>query len=92
MDIYSDHEAWRTDIPGSELKDIMSAISLNDRALFINSLFSENPGLFVSTVSDLNTMSSLDDAVRYIRTHFPDWDMDSDLVYRFMMEVRRKLR
>lgn len=92
MDIYSDHEAWRTDIPGSELKDIMSAISLNDRALFINSLFSENPELFVSTVSDLNTMSSLDDAVRYIRTHFPDWDMDSDLVYRFMMEVRRKLR
>lgn len=92
MDIYAGREAWRTGMPGSELKDIMSAISLNDRALFINTLFREDPELFVNTIRDLNSMHSLDQAVEYIRVRFPEWDMDSELVYRFMMEVRRKLR
>lgn len=92
MDVLTAKEAWRTDMPGTEVKDIRSAISLNDRLLFIKSLFGDDPALFLSTVDRLNSMETLDEAADFIRTAFPSWDMDSEVVYRFMMAVRRKLR
>ena len=36
-------QAWRTDMPGTPVKDVRSAISLNDRIIFINYLFGEDP-------------------------------------------------
>ena len=84
--------AWRKDMPGSPVRDIRSAISLNDRVIFINLLFKEDAQTFVDTLSKINTMDTLDQAVEYICTTFPGWDLNSDLVYRFMMAVRRKVR
>ncbi len=84
--------AWRKDMPGAPVKDIRSAISLNDRVIFINLLFDEDAQTFVDTLSQINTMTALDQAVEYITSKFPAWDMNSDLVYRFMMAVRRKVR
>ena len=91
-DVYARKEAWRTDMPGAPLDDIWNALSLNDRALFTNSLFREDPGLFADTVGILDSMDTLDGAVEYLSHEFPEWYMDSDLVYRFMMELRRKLK
>lgn len=91
-DVYARKEAWRTDMPGAPLDDIWNALSLNDRALFTNSLFREDSGLFADTVGILDSMDTLDEAVEYLSHEFPEWDMDSDLVYRFMMELRRKLK
>lgn len=84
--------AWLTDIPGPEVKDIRSAISLNDRVMFISSLFREDSMLFQDVVSRINSMSSVEKAAAYLKETFPEWNMDSELVYRFMMAVRRKIR
>lgn len=84
--------AWRKDMPGSPVRDIRSAISLNDRVIFINLLFKEDAQTFVDTLAKINTMETLDQAVEYICTTFPSWDLNSDLVYRFMMAVRRKVK
>ena len=84
--------AWRKDMPGSPVRDIRSAISLNDRVIFINLLFKEDAQAFVDTLAKINTMETLDQAVAYICETFPSWDMNSDLVYRFMMAVRRKVK
>ena len=84
--------AWRKDMPGSPVRDIRSAISLNDRVIFINLLFKEDAQAFVDTLAKINTMETLDQAVEYICRTFPSWDMNSDLVYRFMMAVRRKVK
>ena len=92
IDTMTNKEAWRTDIPGSAVKDIRSAISLNDRILFINSLFDEDPMLFQAVLTRINSMSSLDEAVGYIKEERPSWDMESDEVYRFMMAVRRRIQ
>ena len=35
----AENQPWRTDMPGSPVKDVRSAISLNDRIIFINYLF-----------------------------------------------------
>ena len=83
---------WMMDIPGGEVANLISGISLNDRVLFINTLFREDPKLFQKTVTQLNAMASLEDAVSFLVNHFPEWNLNSELVYRFMMAVRRKLK
>ena len=83
---------WMNDMPGGEVANMISGISLNDRVLFINTLFREDPSLFQSTISTLNGMKSLEDAVAWLVARFPEWNLNSEVVYRFMMAARRKLR
>ena len=78
-------------MPGAPVRDIRSAISLNDRVLFINRLFDEDPVNFQETLNALNQMGSLDEAVAYLVQAHPSWNLESELVYRFMMALRRKL-
>ena len=92
MDKMAEKESWRTDMPGSGVNDIRSAISLNDRILFINTLFHEDPIAFKDTLGALNAMPSFEDGIRYLKDRHPEWNTESEVVYRFMMAVRRKLK
>lgn len=83
---------WAKDIPGGPVSNIISGISLNDRVLLINTLFKEDPILFQQTIAAFNGMAALSEAVEYVRTNFPGWNLGSDIVYRLMMAVRRKLK
>lgn len=91
MDVLSGKHAWKTDVPGPQVRNILSAISLNDRVLFINTLFGSNPMLFQETVSHLNSLENFTDAEEFISSNFSGWKFDSEPVYRFMMAIRRKL-
>lgn len=86
------NEAWRKDMPGPEVKDVRSSISLNDRVMFISTLFRDDSMLFQDVINKINALTTLEKAVLYLKENFPEWDMDSELVYRFMMSVRRKIR
>jgi hypothetical protein len=92
IDAMLDKLAWKKDMPGSAVKDVRSAISLNDRILFINKLFAEDPMAFQAAIGKLNAMESLDEVVAYVKAEHSDWNLESDIVYRFMMAVRRKVR
>ena len=92
IDAMLDKHAWRTDMPGTAVKDIRSAISLNDRILFINFLFNEDPMSFQEILTKLNSMTSFDEAATYMMAAFPNWNWESDTVYRFMMALRRRLQ
>lgn len=92
IDAMTEKQAWRTDMPGTQVKDVRLAISLHERVLFINHLFAEDPMAFQATVNKVNASQSLDEVVEYVKETFPQWNLDSDLVYRFMMAVRRKIR
>ena len=91
IDVMAKKHAWRSDMPGTPVKDIRAAIALVDRALFINRLFGEDAMKFMDTLNHINQASNLDEAVEYLATTYPEWDFDSDIVYRFMMAVRRKI-
>ena len=91
IDVMTKKEAWRTDMAGSPVRDLLSAISLNDRVQFINVLFDEDPVKFQQARAKINAMTSLDDVVSYLTSNF-NWDMSSQVVYRFMMAVRRKVQ
>ena len=62
-----------------------------DRVLFINTLFGTDPMAFQETLTQINQMQTLDQAVEYLASSHPEWDFDSDVVYSFMMAVRRKI-
>lgn len=92
MDVMSEKCAWRTAMPGSPVKNIISAISLNDRVLLINTLFKEDAVAFQDAIGTMNGMTSFAEAEQYIVENHPDWNMNSDIVYRLMMAIRRKLK
>ena len=83
-------QPWRTDMPGTPVRDIRSAISLNDRILFINYLFGEDPMAFQEMLTQLNAMTSFDQAAAHVIAAHPEWNLESDTVYRFMMALRRR--
>ena len=82
---------WRLDKPGISVKHIRSGISMYDRALFIGTLFKEDYALYDRTIGELDTLTSLDEAVDFLLERFPDWNLKSDIVYNFMMAIRKKL-
>ncbi len=92
VDAMAVQAAWRTDIPGPEVKSLRSAIALGDQVLFINRLFRKDSALYQDTVDRLNSTSTLAEAIGYLSETFPEWDLASDDVYKFMMAVRRKIR
>ena len=92
MDVVGQKLAWKTAMPGTPVKNVISAISLNDRVLFINTLFKEDPMAFQEAIAAFNGMASFDEAEEYVQTNYPDWNLNSDLVFRLMMAVRRKLK
>ena len=82
---------WRLDKPGLSVKHIRSGISMYDRALFIGTLFKEDYALYDRTIGELDALSGLDEAVEYLTARFPDWNLKSDIVYNFIMAIRKKL-
>ena len=91
IDLMTEKYTWRTAIPGTPVKDIRGAIALNDRVLFINHLFGTDPMAFQDTLNQINQMQTFDEAVNYLAASHPEWDFNSNIVYSFMMAVRRKV-
>lgn len=91
IDVMTQRHAWRTAMAGAPVKDIRGAIALMDRVLFINTLFGTDPMAFQEALTQINQMHTLDEAVEYLASTHPEWDFDSEVVYSFMMAVRRKV-
>jgi len=91
-DTFSDKLSWKKDYPGTPVKNVISAISLNDRMRIINTLFKEDGAAFQEAISFFNNIRSIEEAESWIAENHPEWRMDGDPVYRLMMAVRRKLQ
>ncbi len=87
---------WEVDYPAAYVEDVYAAISFNDRYEFVKELFNvsgsldEAEMLFKETLDMINELDNFKNVVTYIRERFPQWDEQSDEVYRFYMAVRRK--
>jgi hypothetical protein len=71
------------------IKDIFSAINLNDKFLLIKKLFNNDTALYQSTVEKLNAAGNFNDAVRYLDGNFT-WDFTDPMVQNFLELVRRR--
>jgi len=74
---------------GKPIIDLMSAIGLNDRFTFIRELFGNDQKVFESTISELNSATSFNDAYNYMTRQF-NWDMDGEAVQLLLDIIRRK--
>jgi len=71
------------------LKDISSAISLNEKYLFIKELFNNDSDLYHKTLEKLNNAPNFNEAIRYLDGRF-EWDFDEEQVQRLLELVRRR--
>lgn len=75
-----------TDVPVS---DIWSAITINERFLFIRELFGNDPEGFKNTVTLLNSLSTWDAAQKFMTDRF-EWDKTNPVAIDFLNIVRRR--
>ena len=76
-------------IYGKSVEDIRQAISLGDRFLYQRELFGQNAELMQRTLTELNELSSFDEAVAYISAHF-QWDTESSTYQQFLVTLHRR--
>ena len=75
-------------IYGKAVDDIRLAISLGDRFLYQRELFGQNAELMQRTLSELNALSSFDDAINYISRF--NWDTESSTYQQFLVTLHRR--
>ena len=74
---------------GKAVDDIRKAISLGDRFLFQRELFGQNAELMQKTLTELNELSSYEEAIQYIGKHF-QWDTESSTYQQFLVTLHRR--
>ena len=79
----------QTSLFGSAVEDIRQAISLGDRFLFQRELFAGNGELMQKTLDEINSLSSLSEAMDYVLDNF-DWDKESTAVQLFENVLKRR--
>ena len=82
--------AWKGNILGPKVNNLNEAITINDKLFFIKNLFNNDNEQYRLSIQKLNEMESMNEALDYTRSAFPDWDEDSDIIYRFYMILRRR--
>lgn len=84
--------AWKKDMPGPKVDTVQEAMSINDRMLFVRELFEGDEEQFALTMDRINETRTFREVLNDMKAAFPEWDEDSEDVYRFYMMVRRKFR
>ena len=74
---------------GKAVDDIRKAISLGDRFLYQRELFGQNAELMQKTLTELNELSSYEEAIQYIGKHF-QWDPESSTYQQFLVTLHRR--
>ncbi|MBO4692207.1 MAG: hypothetical protein J5604_05465 [Bacteroidales bacterium] len=83
---------WEYDYPAEYVEDLVGSMGINDRLEFIRELFNSNSVEFERDMQHIDQLENFKTIVSYMRQTHPNWDEESDTVYRFYMHVRRKFR
>lgn len=73
------------------IDDIRTHLTINQRFMFINTLFKGNENQFYETIDHVERVGDPADALNYLKNNFGHWDDDSDEVVEFYTIVRRRL-
>lgn len=71
------------------IRDIGTALGLNDRFKLINELFNGDKESYQQTINILDNATNFNEAFNYINTSY-DWDMEDESVQLLLDLVRRK--
>ena len=76
-------------IQSKPIKDINTAIGLNDKFIFIRELFGGDKEHYHETIQILNNFDTYESALEFLKNNF-DWDFDDPNFERLTELVRRK--
>jgi hypothetical protein len=62
-------------------------IPLNDRFLYMKTLFSGDNSLYEKTLTDLQSMDNMQQAEKYLALHFPSWELSTPAVQKFLSQL-----
>lgn len=74
-----------------KIEDIRAYLTINQRFMFVNSLFDGDTVRFNEVVDHIERQESADDAIHYLHAAFSEWDRESEEVEEFFEIVRRRL-
>ncbi|MDR1985298.1 MAG: hypothetical protein LBQ28_10855 [Prevotellaceae bacterium] len=77
------------DVLLTPIKDLSKGIGLNDKFLFAKELFGGNAQQFGKTITTINDMNSIEDALEYVKNNF-SWQENNPVVKHFITLVRRR--
>lgn len=72
------------------ISDIRSAITLKEKAEFLNNLFDGDYNKMDQAIVRLNHSANLENALSYIKGNFAQWNEDDEYVQKFMALVYRR--
>lgn len=82
----SEPEAYIPDIADVPVIDIRTGIGINDKYLYISELFGDDKAAYEDAIRQLNTFSSLQQAIRFAEHELSDkygWDKEQPTVQSF---------
>ncbi|OFX87796.1 MAG: hypothetical protein A2W99_15885 [Bacteroidetes bacterium GWF2_33_16] len=85
----SDKKDVSSKLKSKPIKDINSAIGLNDKFVFIRELFNGDKNQFGETIQLLNNFDTFENAISYLKDSFT-WDFEDENVEKLVELVRRK--
>ncbi|UII22938.1 hypothetical protein [Fulvivirga ligni] len=74
-----------------KIESIRKSISINQRFMFINTLFAGDEESFNQTVDDLERLKNKREAEEYLSENYPFWDKESEEHEEFMEIVSKRL-
>jgi hypothetical protein len=78
-----------TKLQNKPISNIKTAVSINDKIMYINELFNGDSKLWDEVIDALNTMDNLDNALTYIDKRF-GWEEENDTIISFLELIYRR--
>jgi hypothetical protein len=76
-----------------KIENIKNYITINQRFMFINDLFDNNPAEFNAAVDELENKRTFDEALEYLKKNYGDkygWDVESETLVEFLDVVSKR--
>lgn len=89
----SQSESLANKLQNQPIKNLKTAIGLNERFLFANELFSGDGSEYNRAIEEFNHLESLDAALRLIEHKYQptyNWDFDNRTVQNFLLYLKRR--
>ncbi|MCA6074218.1 hypothetical protein [Fulvivirga sedimenti] len=74
----------------AKIEDIKKSLSINQRFMFVNTLFNGSEEAFERTVEHIESVSNSEEAISFLTHKFTNWDHDSEEVSEFIQLIRRR--
>ena len=71
-------------------RKIKDTLTINQKFMFTKMLFNGDFEIFSQAIERIDTLDSIDQALNYLQSEYPEWDLDSEEYAEFLMMVEKR--